>query len=81
PGKSAIFLSTYPPHLLSTAFGSMDFVLFGKLIQLSLASLEVRVPRAGDLPPPSFRFRLATDTLGLSYGYCYLHHSGLSPYR
>ena len=29
------------------------------------ASLEIRVPRAGGLPPASFRFRLATDTLAL----------------
>jgi len=44
----------------------MGFVLLRRLTQLSLASYEIRVPRAGDLPPPSFRFHLAADTLGLS---------------
>ena len=53
----------------------------GKLIQLSLASYGVSVRRAGGLPPASFRFRLAADTLALSYGYCCLHHQGLSPLR
>ena len=81
PGKNAIFLSTYPPHLLPFAFGSMDFVLFSKLIQRTLALYEIRVPRTGDLPLASFRFRLTTDTLALSYGYYCLHHSGLEPYR
>ena len=37
--------------------------VFGKLVLLAEASLAVRVPRAGTLPPASFRFRLATDTL------------------
>jgi hypothetical protein len=62
-----------------TAFDSKDFALCGKLIQLPLASPVVRSPRAGSLPPASFRFRLATDTLALSYNYCYLRCSGLSP--
>jgi hypothetical protein len=79
PGKSAVFLSIYPPHLLPATFGSMDFVLFSRLIQSQAASYGVRVPRAGDLPPASFRFRLAADTLALSYGYCCLRHSGLAP--
>jgi hypothetical protein len=80
-GKSVVFPSIYLLHLLSIAFGSKDFVLLGRLIQRSLASYEVRVPQAGGLPLASFRFRLAADTLALSYGYCYLRHSGLSPYR
>ena len=50
PGKSIIFPSTYPPHLLLAVFGSMDFALICKLIQLPQASYEVRVPRAGGLP-------------------------------
>ncbi|OPG15064.1 hypothetical protein B2M26_13815 [Ferroacidibacillus organovorans] len=66
PGKNVAFLSIYPLHLLSTAFGSMGFVLLCRLTQLLLASIEVRDPRVGDLPPPSFRFHLAMDTLGLS---------------
>ena len=63
PGKDAVFPSIYPPHLLLAAFGSMDFALLCKLVQLPLASPGVRGPRAGGLPPASFRFRLATDTL------------------
>jgi hypothetical protein len=42
---------------------------------------EIRVPRAGVLPLASFRFHLTVDTLALSYGYCCLRHSGLTPYR
>jgi hypothetical protein len=37
PGKNADFPSIYPPHLLCAAFGSKDFALYGKLIQLRLA--------------------------------------------
>jgi hypothetical protein len=77
------FVLFYPPHLLSAAFGSKDFALVCKLIQLPLVFYVVPVcrGRAGALPPTSFRFHLTTDTLVLSYGYCYLRHSGLSPYR
>jgi len=81
PGKSVNFPSTYLPHLLSFAFGSTDFTLLSRLIQQMLASYEVRVPQTGGLPPTSFRFPLAVDTLVLSYGYYCLHHSGLEPYR
>ncbi|ASA23518.1 hypothetical protein B9T62_23590 [Paenibacillus donghaensis] len=66
PGKNAIFLSIYLLHLLSHAFGSMGFGLFGNLIQHTLALYEVRVPQTGDLPLASFRFHLAVDTLALS---------------
>lgn len=65
PGKSAIFLSIYLPHLLPYVFGSKDFVLLRRLIQRMLASYEVRVPQTGDLPPTSFRFHLTMDTLVL----------------
>ncbi|TXK74029.1 hypothetical protein FU659_30050 [Paenibacillus sp. N3.4] len=63
PGKNAIFLSIYLPHLLLLAFGSMDFTLLSKLIQRILALYVIRIPQTGDLPPTSFRFRLTTDTL------------------
>lgn len=66
PGKNAIFLSTYLLHLLSYAFGSTDFDLISNLVQRTLALYEVRVPQTGDLPPTSFRFHLAVDTLVLS---------------
>ncbi|NCA74587.1 MAG: hypothetical protein EOM93_07090 [Gammaproteobacteria bacterium] len=81
PGKNGIFPSTYPPHLLPTAFGSMDFILLCRLIQLSGAFYEVHVLRAGSLPRASFRFRVAADTLASDYGYCCLHRSGLAPGR
>ena len=79
PGKNAVFPSIYLPHLLAAAFGSKDFALFRRLVQLPLASFEVRVPQVGGLPTASFRFHLTVDTLAFSYGYCYLHRSGLSP--
>ena len=41
-----------------------DFVLFCKLIQSDMPD-NVRVPRVGTLPPASFRFHLAVDTLAL----------------
>lgn len=44
-----------PLHLLCISFGSMDFGLFGNLIQRYLALYEVRIPWGGDLPPTSFR--------------------------
>ena len=65
PGKNAIFPPIYLPHLLSTAFGSKDFALYGKLIQLSPASYAVSVRQAGGLPPASFRFHLTMDTLAV----------------
>jgi hypothetical protein len=79
PGKNAVFPSMRPPHLLSAAFGSKDLTLACRLIQLPLASIGVREPRAGSLPLASFRFHLTMDTLAFGYGYCYLHRSGLSP--
>ncbi|OMC71466.1 hypothetical protein BK126_05115 [Paenibacillus sp. FSL H7-0326] len=79
PGKDAIFLSIYLLHLLSYAFGSKDFDLSCSLIQRTLAFYDVRVPQTGDLPPVSFRFHLAVDTLTISYGYYCLHRSGLEP--
>jgi hypothetical protein len=68
PGKNVVFPSTYLLHLLPIAFGNKDFVLFSKLIQLSLASYEVRVPQARGLPLTSFRFGLAADTLAWTDG-------------
>ena len=79
PGKDAVFPSIYPPHILLAAFGSKDFALSCTLIRLPLASPGVRGPRAEGLPPASFRFCVAADTLALSYGYCYLRRSGLAP--
>jgi len=44
----------------------LGFVLFGKLTQRTYALYVVRVPQTGALPPTSFRFHLAMDTLVLS---------------
>lgn len=66
PGNCATFHLIYPLYILSMTFGTRDFVLFSRLIQSSLASLRVRVPQAENLPPASFRFHLAIDTLALS---------------
>jgi len=64
--RSVDFPSIHPPHILSAAFGSKDFALVRKLIQLLLASYAVPVRRTGGLPPASFGFRLTADTLALS---------------
>ena len=65
PGKRMHFHTIYPPHLLDMTFDRRDFILLSRFIQSYLALYEVRVPRTGDLPPASFRFRVATDTLAL----------------
>ena len=65
PGKSVYFPSIYLPHLLCLPFGRKDFTLLCTLIQVDLASYEIRVPQTGGLPPASFRFHVAMDTLAL----------------
>jgi len=64
-GKTHHFHSIYRHHLHKSHPCSLwDFVLFGKLV-LQLMPDDVRVPPAGTLPPASFRFHLAMDTLAL----------------
>nr|WP_217629836.1 hypothetical protein [Planococcus glaciei] len=65
PGKNAIFPSTYLLHLLHATFGRKGFALFSRLTQSHIALYEVRVPQTGGLPPASFRFHVAVDTLAL----------------
>ena len=60
------FLSIHPLHLLCIPFDGQGFNLLRSLTQEYLALYEVRVPRTGDLPPASFRFRVTTDTLAIS---------------
>ena len=62
-GNCTVFHLIYLPYLLSMTFGNRDFVLYGRLIRSSLASLRVRVPQVETLPTASFRFHLAMDTL------------------
>ena len=67
PGKNAIFLSIYLPHLhrkLSDSFG-LWFDWQPYPVYSALYVVSVRQTR--DLPPTSFRFHLTVDTLVLSY--------------
>jgi len=48
---------------MTSGFGSMR-----PLAHRDVASYAIRVPRARSLPPASFRFRLATDTLTVRLG-------------
>ncbi|QDQ03119.1 hypothetical protein FOH38_23245 [Lysinibacillus fusiformis] len=65
PGKRMHFHTIYRSHLLNMTFDRRDFVLLSKFIQSYPAFYGVRVPRTSVLPPASFRFRVATDTLAL----------------
>ena len=82
PGKNAIFLSIYLPHLhrkLSDSFG-LWFVRQPYPVYSALYVISVRQTR--DLPLTSFRFHLTVDTLVLSYVLGTIYpHSGLSPVR
>jgi hypothetical protein len=51
-----------PPHLRSQPLVVSDFALSYKLVRLYPLD-AIRVPQREDLPPVSFRFRLAADTL------------------
>jgi hypothetical protein len=62
PGKNADFLRMSPPHLRSQPLVVSDFALSCKLVRLCPPD-AVRVPRRAVLPPASFRFRLAADTV------------------
>jgi len=57
----------YQPHLLYRACAVSDFVLCGKLIRPNSASYVVLVHRVGILPPASFRFHLAMDTIAKGF--------------
>ena len=53
----------YPPHLHPGIRAVLDFVLFSRLIRPKYALYAVSVRRTEGLPPASFRFHLAMDTL------------------
>jgi len=65
-GKLVNLPPIYLLHLHHEPRIASDFVLFGKLIQLKIALYAVSVRQAGILPPASFRFHLAVDTLAFS---------------
>lgn len=62
PGKNVNFLRMSPPHLRLHPLVVSDFVSFGKLVRMQ-TPYAIRVPRRTDLPPASFRFHLAVDTV------------------
>jgi hypothetical protein len=64
PGKSADFLRMSPPHLRLQPLVVSDFALSCKLVRLH-APDAVRVPQRTDLPPASFGFHLAVNTLAI----------------
>ena len=66
PDKSDNFLPMCLVHLHRKVRAVLDFALFGKLVRLANALYVLSVRQAGNLPPTSFRFHLAVDTLALS---------------
>jgi hypothetical protein len=62
PDKSDNFLPMCLVHLHRKVRAVLDFALFSKLVRLAILSVR----QAGNLPPTSFRFHLAVDTLALS---------------
>ena len=82
PGKNAVFLSIYLPHLQDWPRIVLGFSLCGNLTRLLPALYVISVRQTRDLPPASFRFHLTVDTLALSYVLGTINpHSGLSPVR
>ena len=81
PGKNTVF----PPstrHIYSQQPSvARTFLCLASSSNCRQPSMWFLFVQAGGLPPTSFRFHLTVDTLVLSYGYCYLRRSGLSPYR
>ena len=65
-GKGTFFPTMHPPHLHLGFCVALGFVLFGRLTLPSVPD-AISVRRISGLPPASFRFRLATDTLALGY--------------
>ena len=64
-GKLAPLHPIYLLHLHRKPRIALDFVLLCKLVRLTYAFYAVPVRQAGILPPASFRFHLAVDTLAL----------------
>ena len=67
PGTTRFFPSIYLPHLpplVPCSFGTSTWMA---ALSPTIASYAVPVRQAGGLPPTSFRFRLATNTLVFGY--------------
>ena len=60
------FLPMCLVHLHRKVRAVLDFALFSKLVRLANALYVLSVRQAGNLPPTSFRFHLAVDTIALS---------------
>ena len=63
PGKNDNFPLTYLPHLHHGIRAVLDFALNCNLVRPANALYAISVRQTEGLPPASFRFRLATDTL------------------
>ncbi len=63
PGKNDNFPLIYLPHLHHGIRAVLDFALSCKLVRPANALYAISVRQTEGLPPASFRFRLATDTL------------------
>ena len=82
PGKDAVFLSTYLPHLQDWPRIVLGFSLSRNLTQPLPAFYVISVRQTRDLPPASFRFHLTMDTLALGYALGTINpRSGLPPIR
>jgi hypothetical protein len=66
PGKNDNFHPMYLPKFTTVSLGCMGLCLVWQTRPDTTASNWVRVPQVGILPPASFRFDLAVDTLALS---------------
>ncbi len=65
PGKLVLFPLMYLPKYTKLAFGDLGLCLVLQIHPTNLVSNWVRVPQVKRLPPASFRFHLAVDTLAL----------------
>ena len=63
PDKNDNFHPMRLVHLHHEVRAVLDFALLGKLVRLANALYVLSVRQAGNLPPTSFRFHLAMDTL------------------
>jgi hypothetical protein len=65
PGKSDNFHPMYLPKFTAVFLGCMGLRLVSQTRPNTTASNWIRVPQVGNLPPASFGFHLAVDTLAL----------------
>jgi hypothetical protein len=82
PGKSAIFLPIYLPHLHCLFSSSYWALVCLATLPIGTALYVISVRQTRDLPPTSFRFHLTVDTLVLSYTLTTTRScQGLSPFK